>query len=304
MAVAALPLGARRAGAWPPALQRPVLLAAPLLAASALLPASTSILLALAAIIVLGIPHGALDGEIARDLVRPRFGRLWFPVFSLPYLALSALVLAGWHLAPLSTLGGFLAASVWHFGSEESRSGSPIELLARGGLPIGLPVLVQPAATAAVFATVAGVPLPQPPAWLVAGALLWLALAALWSVRLVIEREWTTLLAQGLLASAFVILPPLTAFAIYFVGVHAPAHTQALIEDAGRARRVRDGRSAMRHALPLWVTTVLIGAALWPLYDGPTPARLLALTLQGLAALTLPHLVLDAWSSRHPSLER
>lgn len=280
------------------------MLVAPLLAASALLPVDASVLVALAAIIVLGVPHGALDGEIARDVLRPRLGRMWFAVFALPYLALAALVLLAWRVAPLATLGGFLAVSIWHFGSEDSRSGTRLEQAARGGLPIGLPVLLQPAATAWVLGTIAGVPMPALPAWLTSGAAIWLALALVWSLRLALEGRWTTLLGQGLLGCAFTVLPPLTAFALYFVCVHAPAHTRALIADDGRAGRVRDGGSAMLRALPLSIVTVAIGAALWRLYAGPPPARLLALTLQGLAALTLPHLLLDLWTSPLSSPDR
>ncbi len=36
-----------------------------------------------------------------------------------------------------------------------------------------------------------------------------------------------------------------------------------------------------------------LGAALWPFYSFPSPERLLALTLQGLAAFALPHMLLD-----------
>lgn len=293
----------RPGGTLLPALP-PLILVAPLLAASALLPPAASVLTALAAVIVLGVPHGALDGEIARDVLRPRFGRMWFPVFAGPYLALAALVLVAWRLAPLPTLGGFLAVSVWHFGAEDSRSGTLLEQLARGGLPIGLPVLVQPAATAWVLGTVAGAPMPDLPAWLTAGALVWLALALLWSIRSAVEGRWQTLLGQAMLGCAFVVLPPVTAFALYFVLVHAPAHTRALIADAGRARRVHDARSAVLRALPLSVMTIAMGAALWSFYEGPAAARLLALTLQGLAALTLPHLLLDIGTARLSSAAR
>ena len=95
----------------------------------------------------------------------------------------------------------------------------------------------------------------------------------------------------------------MTAFAIYFVCVHAPAHTAALIRDPWRAPRVHDGRSAIRLALPIVGLTLLIGAALWPLYAGAPPERLLSLTLQGLACLTLPHMLFDAWLTRHERKE-
>ncbi len=279
---------------WP---SRLVLLAGPALALSALVPPDAQCLSALLSVIVLGVPHGALDGEIARFLLRPRFGRAWFPIFSVPYLALFALVLLSWHLAPIPTLAAFLAASVWHFGSEDA-PGTRLEAVVRGGLPIAVPVLAHPAATTAVFAAIAAAPLPQPPEWLLDASLVWLALAAVWAGRMALRRQGHPLVVPALLAGVFIALPPLTAFAIYFVCVHAPAHTAALIRNPRRAPRVRDGRSAIFLALPITGLTLLIGAALWPLYAGALPQRLLCLTLQVLAALTLPHMLLDAWLTR------
>jgi Brp/Blh family beta-carotene 15,15'-monooxygenase len=275
-----------------------VLLAGVALTVSAALPPGAQYFCALAAIIVLGVPHGALDGEAARTVLRPRFGRAWFPVFSLPYLGLSALVLLAWHWAPGLTLAAFLAASVWHFGTEDAKVGDGFEVIARGGLPIAMPTLAHPQATAAVFQTAARAPLPQLPDWLWAAALAWFALALVWAGQAALRRQGRLLAGPGLLAAMFIALPPLTAFAIYFVGVHAPAHTLALIRNPVRAPRVRDDRSAALLALPITALTLLIGAALWPLYGGAAPDRLLALTLQGLAALTLPHMLLDAGLAR------
>ncbi len=272
-----------------------VLLAGAALTLSAALPHDAQYVCALAAIIVLGVPHGALDGEAARTVLRPRLGRAWFPVFSIPYLGLSALVLLAWRWAPGLTLAGFLAASVWHFGTEDAEAGDGLEVIVRGGLPIAMPTMAHPEATAAVFQAVAGVPLPQLPDWLWAAAMAWLALAA---GQAALRRQGRPLAVPGLLAAMFTVLPPLTAFAIYFVGVHAPAHIAALIRNPVRAPRVRDDRSAALLALPLTALTLLIGAALWPLYGGAAPDRLLALTLQGLAALTLPHMLLDAGLAR------
>lgn len=275
-----------------------VLLAGAALTLSAALPPGAQHVCALAVIIVLGVPHGALDGEAARAVLRPRFGQAWFLVFSLPYLSLSALVLLAWHGAPGLTLLGFLAASVWHFGSEDTEAGGGLEVIVRGGLPVAMPTLVHPVATAAVFQTVAGVSLPQLPEWLWASAMAWLALAAVWTGQAALRRRGRLLAVPGLLAALFVVLPPLTAFAIYFVGVHAPAHVAALIRNPARAPRVRDDRSAAVLAVPITALTLLIGAMLWPLYGGAIPDRLLTLTIQGLAALTLPHMLLDAVLAR------
>lgn len=273
----------------------PILLAGSALAASALLPWQLAWLCALAAIIVLGVPHGALDGEIARPLLRLRFGRLWFAVFSLPYLALFALVLLAWRLVPMPTLAAFLAISVWHFGEDPTGGASVTETLFRGGLPIALPVLAHPQATAFIFGTVAQVALPAPPPWLLLASFCWLGIAVVVGGQAMARRRSRQLIQPGALIAMFLLLPPLTAFAIYFVCVHAPSHMAALVRDPSRAPRVGSARAAWLRAVPLCGLTLLIGIALWPLYHGALPLRLLSLTIQTLAALTVPHMLLNGW---------
>ena len=259
------------------------------------LPQPARWLAVLAAIVLLGVPHGALDGEIARPLLRPRWGRAWFVLFALPYLSLVAAVLIAWRLAPLATLAGFLAASVWHFGLEDAGP-HPLAAAVRGGLPIAAPVLFQPLATAHVFGTVALAGLAQPPLWLAVAAQVWAVAALAWAAECVWRRRWQALGEPLLLVLLFAALPPLVAFACYFVGVHAPRHMAGLVGDR-RAPRVRSFRAAIGRSLPLTAMTVAIGAALWPWFPGPPADRLLALTLQLLAALTLPHMLLDAFAT-------
>lgn len=280
----------------------PLLLAGLALALTALLPWRAGVVSALVMVIVLGVPHGALDGEVARSVLRPRFGRLWFMVFSVPYLCLSACVLVAWHLAPIWTLAAFLAASVWHFGLEDAAPGDPIEVLVRGGLPVASPLLLHPAATLFVFASIAGVSIHSIPDWLHAASLCWLVSACIWVALVITRGGWHRLRVPALLGCVYLALPPLTAFAIYFVCLHAPAHTTALINNPRRAPRVRDGRSAILLALPVTGLTLLIGVALWPFYSGEVSVRLISVTLQILAALTLPHMLLDAWLTHRESL--
>ena len=265
------------------------------LALTALLPATPQSLVALLAIIVLGIPHGALDGELARTRLKHRLGAAWFAVFAAPYLALSALVLVAWTLAPLTVLALFLAASVWHFGTDDTGSHDPLTVIGAGGMPIALAVLAHPAATAAIFGTVAQVTMTTPPVWLTASAWVWLVPAAVWSVRLARAGDRVAAARAGTIATAALLLPPLTSFAIYFVCVHAPAHVRSLIADRGQAPRITGSASAARLSLPVTGLTLLLGAALWRFSPGDATGRLLCLTIQGLSALTLPHMLFEQW---------
>lgn len=264
------------------------------LVASAALPREASWAVALAFVIVLGVPHGALDGAVAAPMLRPRYGRIWFGAFALPYLGASALVLLAWQAAPLATLAVFLALSVLHFGEEDAGPGRPIEALVRGGLPIALPALLQPEETARIFAVVTRIPLGELPAWWVSAAWIWAAVVVIW---LMTQRPRRALLIElTLLSAAFWLLPPLTAFALYFVGLHAPRHMLALVHDTTRAPKVDTLGKALLACLPVFALTLLLGALLWPLYAAgsqSTPSTLLTLTLQMLSALTVPHVILD-----------
>ena len=260
---------------------------------------------ALVCILILGVPHGALDSEIARTRLRPSVGRAWFLVFSAPYLGLAAAVLAAWRMAPEPTLGAFLAASVWHFGEEDAawfgEAGrgrvSILAPLALGGATVALPVLLHPISTAHFLGIVSLMPLPRLPSWLVAASRLWCPVVACWLVSVAARRCWPVLGNAVLSFALFAILPPLPAFAAYFVCLHAPRHVASLISD-GRALRVRSTRDAVFRAAPITALTFLIGAALWPLFPGAPVDRLLTLTLQGLSALTLPHMLLDVLASQ------
>ena len=296
-----LSLGIGRAGTWP--LPVPVMIGvAALLAATALVPQPLAWLIALATVILLGVPHGALDGEVARPLLRPRFGRAWFLVFALPYLSLSSAVLLAWRVAPEATLAAFLAVSVLHFGAEDAGPGRLLEALARGGLPIALPVLLHPAAVAQIFEVVMLAPMPAIPFWLRAASLSWAVLLLFAVTAMLTAGRARGVAEMALMSGFFVALPPLAAFALYFVALHAPRHMVALAAAPHRAPRVRCLGEAVRRSLPITALTLLLGAALWPLFPGPTPERLLALTLQSLAALTLPHLLLEWFTSRQNML--
>lgn len=281
----------------PPVAVAPLLFALPILAASLMLPWQGQWVCAVALIVVLGVPHGALDVEIGRTLLRDRVGWAWFPLFAVPYLTLVVVILVAWRLVPEFTLAGFLALSVWHFGTEETGRGG-LPALALGGLPVALPVLLQPTATAGVLSAISTVPFAAPPNWLVWASWLWLPLMVAWMLRTLSLGRERFLIVPFALSIGFAVVPPLVAFTLYFVVVHAPAHTSALIAHPTRAPRVRDSASAWWRALPTTILTVLIGTALWFVTSGEPAVRLVCVTLQLLAALTVPHMLLDTWLTK------
>ncbi len=247
-------------------------------------------------IIVMGLPHGALDSERARPFFAPRYGMFWFVVFAVPYLALAALFLLAWHVAPLMTLAVFLVMSTWHFGDEPGAG--LLKRLALGGAPIALPVLFHPSATAALLAGISGVPMTVCPYWLFAASLAWTVPAVWYSV-----RQKSAVGQLALIAGLYALLSPLTALAIYFVCLHSPAHMRHVAEDPLIRARVGSLRRAIGRSLPTTLVTLAIGVALWPLYRHyPGGNGVLALTIQGLAALTLPHMLLDGWLERRKSI--
>ena len=79
-------------------------------------------LLALAAVIIIGLPHGALDGAIAIYLGYSKRIVLLLR-FVLLYVVAAALVVAAWMAAPAVCLLIFLVISMLHFGLGDARPG-------------------------------------------------------------------------------------------------------------------------------------------------------------------------------------
>jgi Brp/Blh family beta-carotene 15,15'-monooxygenase len=313
---AAAPLPAAVPGSWQRGHRRAALAASLALAGPLLLwppgPGVQAIVLALA-VGLLGLPHGAVDHWQGRALLRPPWGRAWPAVFALGYLGAVATVLAAWLVWPPVLLTGFLVLAAVHFGDEDLALGGALpagapgrgaELVARGALPIAGPVLGHPGESAALFALllpelaaadVAPVLARAAPvaAALLAGAL---ALAAVAAVRRRLSLAAELVLLAGLMTA----LPPLLAFALYFCLWHAPRHSLSVIAGLSPHDPVAGARRFVRGAAALTGVTLVGASAGWLLLDGAAApvAATLQVTFVGLAALTLPHVVLGALTRR------
>jgi Brp/Blh family beta-carotene 15,15'-monooxygenase len=252
-----------------------------------------------AAVFFLGMPHGALDGREARDILRPRLGSQWIAPFILSYLGLAVATLLLWLTAPLAALILFFVLSSLHFGSHDSTSKRALPLLTRGSLPMVIASAAHPQSTAAILGILAGDAngaLLQ--GWL-AGPLLWLWLVGA-ATTLLLEAGASRRLELAGLTLLFALAPPLVAFALYFGLVHSP---RALSE--GR-RPGEQWSSLFRAALPWSAAAGVLAIPLWMLWaplmgEG---SALVRTVFWWLSALTVPHMLLHLMVQRSAKLRR
>ena len=259
-------------------------------------------LAALAAVVLIGLPHGALDGAIAIHL---GFSRkvLLFIRFLLLYVGMAGLVIAAWIMAPAACLLGFLVISMIHFGAGDARHGTGwvrgAEVMAHGGLVVaGISQMHRPQVDV-IFAYLTGGDTRL--VWqgldiltVIVGASLVVCLAqALW------YRRWRgTAIELGALAILFAMTPPLVGFAVYFCCVHSARHVASIMSSL---RQHMSASTMLLQAAIFTVASWLAGAAaIWWLADMADPQPvILRVIFIGLAALTVPHMILVDGFYRH-----
>lgn len=252
-------------------------------------------LVALAAVVLIGLPHGALDGAIAIHLGFSR-SLLIFIRFILLYILMAGVVIAAWIFAPAPCLLGFLVISMVHFGAGDARHGTGwvrgAEVLAHGGLVVaGISQMHRPEVDV-IFAYLTGGDTTL--VWqgldmltVIVGASLVICLGqALW------YRRWRgTALELGALAVLFALTPPLVGFAVYFCCVHSARHVTSILSSL---RQHMSASAMAMQALIFTVASWLAGAAaIWWFADMADPQPvILRVVFIGLAALTVPHMIL------------
>jgi Brp/Blh family beta-carotene 15,15'-monooxygenase len=247
------------------------------------------------AVFVLGTPHGALDGRLARDWLRPTLGERWFLSFIAAYLALAGLTLALWLTAPVLALAAFLALAALHFGEHDAPSARALAVSVRGALPPVIAAAAHPGEITAIFATLAGEG-SAPLAALLGGPIFWLWVGGAGTVLLLEPAPRARAELLGL-AALFALAPPLVAFSLYFGLVHSP---RALLA----SRRPGERWSAMaRDAFPWSLAAVLLALPLWAMFaprvgEGEALVRTI---FWWLSALTVPHMALHLMTGRRHS---
>ncbi|MCE2517827.1 MAG: Brp/Blh family beta-carotene 15,15'-dioxygenase [Alphaproteobacteria bacterium] len=268
-------------------------------------------MLSLAAVVMIGMPHGAMDGAVAITTGHANTPRQ-MTGFILRYLALTALVVVVWMVIPIFTLTMFMLISLIHFGlgdhTANKRLGKTVQVICHGGLVVGLIPAVHFAEVEPIFLTLTGaVHISQlQPLWgliiLINGVMV--IAGGIYAVLAVMNRglrrrfaEWLALLA------AISLLPPLTGFALYFCCVHTPRHILAVT----RAIKAHDTETRI---LPLTIAFTIATWIMAAVTLMVTPSSIeiddavLRVVFIGLAALTVPHMILVDGVFRPKHLDR
>ncbi len=247
--------------------------------------------------VVLGVPHGAFDLWIFQRAYsgHPKL------LFLAGYVLLVISMLGLWRLSPSTAFVAFLALSVHHFGEGDLPDGFPrFKKIVRGAFFVALPLLAhgeavapivramgvryEPSASAA-FAAITSIVLAQIPIILHSG----------WST----QRQVEELIYVATWCIAFIQLPPLVSFGLYFCLWHAVGHLKDLRQ---RFTPSRADRSSLdwRTWLPYAVAPnlVLLYAASRP-QDASTVEDFASFALMLTASLTLPHAVLVTLMRKH-----
>lgn len=239
---------------------------------------------------VVGLPHGALDLPIAEHVCSLDSWKSKL-VFGLGYLGLAGGVLIVWALVPSAALIAFLAYSALHFSHDWSQAQAILRWTG-GVTTIGAPALFHHDEVSLLFAKLA----PAAAAGLSADILALaggLALCVFVIALLVKEGDLgRSGLEQAVLWVSAALLSPLIYFAAYFCCLHSVRHFDVAIRSIPQA-----GQALWIAALVSALTT--FAAVLWALLQtGGVSAKLpdesFRAIFLGLAALTVPHMLLTA----------
>ena len=242
------------------------------------------------AVSVLGLPHGAIDTYIAWQ------NGLWLSpsglaAFTGVYLLITFFVIGAWVVLPVLSLSVFLIISAWHFGTDANAQNFAERWLF-GSLVFCLPALFHPIDVANLYEMLSG-PLARnivsiTRAWApISAIIVILMICTQLSDRPQRRKDIATIL--GLIAFAWA-LPPLVYFAIYFCALHSPTHFCRVI----KLIPASDRRRAVMHTIVFTVITLtLAGLSLNMLFgELPVEQSVVQIVFVGLAALTVPHMVL------------
>jgi Brp/Blh family beta-carotene 15,15'-monooxygenase len=241
-----------------------------------------------------GLPHGAIDPLLAARVYRFSRPSEW-AVFVACYAGLALSVVLLWTLAPALFLAGFLLISLLHF-SEDLVSGAHwLSRLAYGAAVVVLPMVRYGPETARLLGLVVGAEAAMPVTMLLSQAAWPLLAVALLSGLIEGWRRPMTGAEIAGVAMLSVCAPPLVSFTVFFCLMHSLRHLLRAALDEGTL----SVRALVRAAAWPMVGTGAAALVAWRLLGTQSlDAAVMQLIFVGLAALTVPHMVLVEVAAR------
>jgi len=238
-------------------------------------------------IMLLGVPHGALDVLYACQIDGIRSLRDW-SLFTIAYVAVAASVLLLWWLAPGIFLVAFLLISAFHFsGDPAGETPMPLRTL-YGGAIILCPLALHAEEVLQLFAFLVGLPAAQPIVKVLhVAAWPWVAAIGVAAI-LGLRTAWVRSIELGSLAALLTFSPPLVGFTLFFCVMHSARHV-IRTRDYSRTGSLQDMLRIV--CWPMLATGVGVAIALGWSSGSPIDLRLAQVLFVGLAALTVPHMI-------------
>lgn len=270
----------------------------------------TTIILILAAVCLIGVPHGGLDHLTGRKLLVDQWGSYWvLPFFGL-YLTISLVTVFGWLVSPLMTAIVFFVLSAGHFGQQDTAVGSSASSfqilfnVASGGLVIWIPAIARPMEMQRILDGI----IPESMSMSGGSIVFWTqilaifllpiafldALTPMWSHFFRAKNAVERLVRQGILIGLFALTPIPVSFAIYFCGWHSIRGLRDLMQE----HNMKLGE-LLWASLPMSVGGIaLIGLGMWFWFsDRELSVELTRTLFIGLSAMAVPHLALHSITS-------
>lgn len=286
-------------------------------------------------VLVLGLPHGAVDHLVGPRQLGERLTGRWLAVVGALYLVLGAAYGIVWFLQPVAAFVGFILLTWFHWGQGElypllefvdashvrAPGGRALTVLVRGGAPMLVPLVAFPGEYEFVATTLIGLfdagaadslaPLFEPRVRLLVGGaygVLVLATLGLGYLRTGERRPWLIDAGElGLLTAFFLAVPPILAIGVYFTCWHSLRHiSRTVFLDGSSVRALERGQVTpvvgrfARDAAPMTAGALALLGGLFLVVPGSLAgtADLVALYLVLIAVLTLPHVAIVTWLDR------
>lgn len=262
--------------------------------------------LALILIACIGIPHGAVDQLLFLHLSRLSGKERGVGIFYIAYIGLILLYVGVWLLVPWFGFILFLVLSMYHFGQADwvraiaGGKAAWVYYLCWGSFVLLTPILWHYESSKPIIETIVRTELPVFSSSVYKGACVGILgiNAGMIGFSALVGRLTSTLIKQGtaqlfFLFGLYLTTPLLLGFALYFAGWHALTSMQDQISFLKKLQRTYSWKQYVRDAATFSVFALIgLGGVVWLFRTGGQVEAALGHLFMGIAAITLPHVIL------------